>query len=455
MATDNNEQELFIRSKTSNSFTLKNLDNNSHGNATQIAQANHDARHLKSSLLKNPDISGWKLATVSTYTRLNDLIYDTEPIEVSAALDGIQKGSLKTQAGLVIGLLYMHNNPGQAWENMKQAFAESADNPSKALDEFAFGSMEERTRLANIMEIDDPKQRVAAHHQYFTEFFANRSIALATTIAGGNTLAQVKNAGMKALDKAIENTISTGGPGANGGLVYAFETEGLNAASVANEIAKTEKNIQVLPLSTGAMIMSSDPNNHSTSRPIPFSEEIKYGPAKITGTEARLAKEQYDLLSRLELTLKHLNKDFEVPPLANADHLFRMPSISPLTEEAKVQAQMANMLLPSISEARNEAMVNLLKTQSIPNESALLNLLLKEDGNLFKIENMPVSAQAEARVLNNLLTNLQTRADIPPEMLGKAESSTRLVISLHQVIPATELNLLNMPIFPAAASPGP
>lgn len=359
---------------------------------------------------------------------------------------------------------------------MKQAFAESADNPSKALDEFAFGSMEERTRLANIMEIDDPEQRVAAHHQYFTEFFANRSIALATTIAGGNSLAQIKNAGMRALDKAIDKVAQSGSEwGAGGGLEYAFETGMVNAATVTNTIAKAGKAAPTLPFAIGAMNMSSNSEGNNTEPSVPFSNEIEYGPATITGEAAKLADQEYVLLTRMQQNLLQIGKNAEVKMPAGTERIirladgefitehtpetiFRVPDdIKPVTGNTKTQADMANMLLPSVQNARHEAMLNLLKTQNIPHEPALTQLLLAKENNVFNsARQIPISAQAEKNVLSTLLTDAQTRPDIPKESLGKIESNFRLQISFSRSDPAIELKApSSMATDQAASPPGP
>lgn len=386
MATANNEQELLTRFNIGEKNTLAHLDNNLNGNAAQIAQANREARHLYASLLKNPDISGWKLATDPVYARLGNLIYDSEPLEARAALSGIQTGALKTQAALVVGLWHMRNNPGQALENIGQAIAVAIDDPSQTLDHLAFGSMQERARLADIMNIEDSVQRIAAHHEYFTEFLASRTMTLATTLASGNTMAQAKNAGMQALNKAIENSISNGGPGAGGGLVYAFETEALNTAIAANGIVKSGNNValsQASPFSLGAVAMNTE-NERDSNHEVNQADHASNNKASLD-VRAKMAEEDLLLAGRLVQRYERL---------ANMD--------IPTAQQNVIQAT-----LPRLEQVYQEALTNFINTHHIPQNQIIETLHQQQ---ILRLDStVSFSAEAEARLLAQMSQQLNAK----------------------------------------------
>jgi hypothetical protein len=376
--------------------TLDQMDNSLHGNAMQTAQANHDARHLYASLLKNSDISGWSLATDPSYQRLASLVYDSEPVEPWAELKGLGKEAIRTPYILAAGLVNAAQNPGQTLNAIEESISSAAENPAQALENFILGSQPERERLADIMLIDDAAQRIEAHSRYYTEFWANRSIALSATISGGKAITQAANTGIKHLGEAAIAAGDNGFPPFSGAAPV---TAGANYSALALEqVAADAGAASHAPWLIGGMAMSAGNHNQQTA------SSNQHSPI------AQHATEEYIILGRLKLTL---------------DRIRHAENVS---AESK---RIADALIPIIDDATRETRATMVIYQHIP-EGGIANTIREANLRVLRPD-VAIPIAAEERVIRAIMNSVQARADFPANIANVMEQTLQLQLSSVRV----------------------
>lgn len=373
--------------------TLDQIDNSLHGNAAQIAQANHDARHFYASLLKNPDISSWDLATDPSYQRLASLVYDSEPVEAWAELKGMGKEAIRTPYILAAGLVKAAQNPGQTLSAIGESITSAAENPAQALENFMLGSMAERERLADIMLIDDAAQRIEAHSRYYTEFLANRTIALSATITGGKAITQAANTGFKHMSEAAIAAGDNGFPPFTGAVPV---TASANYSALGLEqVAADSGAASHSPWLIASMAMSA--GNH---------DQQDTGSSNQHSHIAQHATEDYITLGRLKLSLDRVR---------NAENV---------SAESK---RIADTLIPLIDKAASEARTIMVTYQYIP-AGRIADAIHEADLLVLK-HNVAVPIAAEERVINTIMKSVQARADFPADIANVTEPTLRVQLS--------------------------
>jgi len=368
LASKNNKQELLTHFSNSQNNTLNQLENNTHGNTTQLQQANHHARHLYAQLLRNPDISGWSLATDPAYDRLTTFIYQTEPLEIIASAKGLRQGTTSFENNFAEAAAH----PLDTLSNIGTSLEQTLQNPKQTLTNFAFGNMLERERLADIMEMDNPQQRMQAATAYYTEFYLNRATAMAGTMAGSKLIA---NTGKFSLAYAAETAKKMGEDFTFTGMAPVTEGAPLSAASQAGSVINIgSKNA---PWAIGAMSMNNV--DHEPTPRWPTSDKVL--------ATAQLAKEEYVLVSRLLNGLKRI---------ANADNV----SASDIA--------ITDTLTPMLTNVLNDTRVKSLQGTFIPEGQIMENLqqlstqVLKDD--------FQISKAAEDSVIQKVLAQTDAGA---------------------------------------------